>query len=288
MDAICNPPLWHGSLLAILLVQMMLSSCQPRKTIESDEATAPAVSIASEPTTTVPNTPIQPAAQRIRLGQSLQHRPIEMIVLSGDPQDAVLVIGGIHGDEPTSVEVARELARLLEAQPALRCGRLLALIINANPDGAAAGTRGNARGIDLNRNFPASNFKPGVRGRYRGGDSPLSEPESRAIADAIARVQPRLLISIHSIGSAKHCNNYDGPAAHVAEVMSRHNGYPATETIGYPTPGSLGSWAGRDLQIPTITLELPRRLSAAQAWADNRHALLAAIATSAPKKTADP
>jgi protein MpaA len=101
----------------------------------------------------------------------------------------------------------------------------------------------------------------------------------------VARVRPKLLISIHSIGSGRQCNNYDGPARQIAEEMSRHNGYPATATIGYATPGSLGSWAGKDLQIPMITLELPRRLAGSQAWADNRHALLAAIATDGSKRT---
>ncbi|WP_428937036.1 M14 family zinc carboxypeptidase [Fontivita pretiosa] len=279
---------WHGAMLGLLVVQMVLVSCQPRKAVESDESSAVPFSISSEPTTSVFKFPSQSATQRIRLGQSVQHRPIELIVLEGDPEDAVLVIGGIHGDEPTSVDVARGLAELLEAQPALRCGRLVGLIVNANPDGLAAGTRGNARGIDLNRNFPASNFKPGLGGRYRGGDSPLSEPESRVIADAVARIRPKLLISIHSIGSGRHCNNYDGPARHIAQEMSRHNGYPATATIGYATPGSLGSWAGKDLQIPMITLELPRRLDGVHVWAENRRALLAGIAIRTPKKTPDP
>jgi protein MpaA len=76
------------------------------------------------------------------------------------------------------------------------------------------------------------------------------------------------------------CNNYDGPAQHIAELMSRYNSYPATPTIGYPTPGSLGSWAGIDRQIPMITLELPRKLPGDQAWPNNRQAILAAIAAS--------
>jgi murein peptide amidase A len=60
--------------------------------------------------------------------------------------------------------------------------------------------------------------------------------------------------------------------------MSKHNGYPAVPTIGYPTPGSLGNWGGNDRQIPMITLELPRALPAARAWPDNRAAVYAAIA----------
>jgi protein MpaA len=73
------------------------------------------------------------------------------------------------------------------------------------------------------------------------------------------------------------CNNYDGPAQHIAELMSRYNGYAAKSNIGYPTPGSLGSWAGIDRQIPMITLELPRSLPGNKAWPNNRQAVLAAI-----------
>jgi protein MpaA len=60
--------------------------------------------------------------------------------------------------------------------------------------------------------------------------------------------------------------------------MSKHNGYPPAATMGYPTPGSLGSYAGIDRQIPMITLELPRDAPGDQAWRENREALLAAIA----------
>jgi murein peptide amidase A len=59
--------------------------------------------------------------------------------------------------------------------------------------------------------------------------------------------------------------------------MSTHNGYPSVESIGYPTPGSLGSYAGIDRAIPMVTLELPRTDPAEKAWSDNREALLAVI-----------
>ena len=59
--------------------------------------------------------------------------------------------------------------------------------------------------------------------------------------------------------------------------MSAKNHYPTTAAIGYPTPGSLGSYAGIDKKIPMITLELPRNLPGDQAWAQNKDALLAAI-----------
>jgi murein peptide amidase A len=237
--------------------------------------------------------------ENVQLGRSFEGRPITMALFRGNHAlvgpDAVLVIGGIHGNEPTSVDVARSLVDELRADPALATGHTVAVIVNANPDAYERRTRTNANGIDVNRNFPAANFKPARRrGPFRGGDTPASEPETRAILAAIEQIQPRLLISIHSIDHGRQCNNYDGPAEAIARLMEQHNGYPAAATIGYPTPGSLGSYAGIDRQIPTITLELPRSIPGREAWQANRAALLAAIArpVSAPATravgTADP
>ena len=53
------------------------------------------------------------------------------------------------------------------------------------------------------------------------------------------------------------CVNYDGPAAEWAEAIAASCGWPARADIGYPTPGSLGSWLGLDRGLPVITLELP-------------------------------
>lgn len=218
-----------------------------------------------------------PAPRREVIGHSIEGREI-VLERFGDGPVGVLLLGGIHGDEVTSVNVSRGLAGLLRSQPELiPPGRTVAVIEVANPDGYASKTRSNARGIDLNRNFPARNFAPGGGRGFRGGAKPASEPETRALLAAIAAVRPRLIISVHSIRGPKQQNNYDGPAEAPARLMAEHNGYPVTANIGYPTPGSLGSYAGIDLQIPIITLELPRDQPGAEAWADNRAAVLAAI-----------
>ncbi len=222
-------------------------------------------------------TPPQPTTTV--LGMSMQQRPIEMLSY-GDTPNPVLVIGGIHGSEPTSVDVAQRLARNLLNDPTIwygTTGKSVAIIPIANPDGYARLSRTNAAGVDVNRNFPAKNFRQRETRSTSHGPEPLSEPESRAIKQAIETLQPRLIISIHSIDDERKCNNYDGPAEAIAQLMSQHNGYPVTPTMGYPTPGSLGSWAGIDQGIPIITLELPRKLPGEQAWSVNREALLAAI-----------
>lgn len=216
---------------------------------------------------------VQP--RREVLGTSVQGRPIEIEHFGqGTP---VLILGGIHGDEVTSVDLTRNLIILLRARPEFCAGKAVSIIEVANPDGYLKKTRTNSRGIDCNRNFPARNFKPGGAVGYRGGAAAASEPETRAILTAIAQIRPRLIISIHSIRNGRQCNNYDGPSENIARVMSAQNGYPATPTIGYPTPGSLGSYAGIDLQIPMVTLELPREQDGKSAWENNRDALLAAI-----------
>lgn len=204
------------------------------------------------------------------LGQSVKNRPIELVTF-GDGPINVLILGGIHGDEPTSVDLTMNLIELLKSSPSLYGGRKVAIIPIANPDGYAAKSRFNARRIDLNRNFPAKNFNES-RGR-----TSASEPETQAILSALGSIRPHLIISIHSISRGRECNNFDGPADGIASVMSRYNGYPPRANIGYPTPGSMGSYCGIDLQIPMITLELPKDLPGDEAWQTNRDAILTAI-----------
>jgi hypothetical protein len=200
--------------------------------------------------------------------------PIEMQVFGNGP-DVTLIFAAIHGDESTAAYIGRKLSDELRGMRDLPAGRTVALVPVANPDGVAAGTRTNANGIDCNRNFPASNWKrrPGFL-RSNPGTRPASEPETLAIVKAVERVKPARIISIHS---GLRCNNYDGPAAGLAEELARHNGYPVQSSVGYPTPGSFGSWAGIDLGIPVLTLELPRHNQGEKAWLENRHGLLAVI-----------
>ena len=225
-----------------------------------------------------PAKPVSIPARRVELGRSVQGRPLVMHIF-GEGDDAVFIFGGIHGNEPTSASVASRLIEHLRNHPETLGGRRVATLAEANPDGLAAGRRGNANGVDLNRNFPARNWRAG---RHHGS-SPASEPETRAIMRAIDMLKPTCVISVHSIARGRHCNNYDGPAEDLAAAMTSFNGYPVRASMGYPTPGSFGSWAGIDRGIPTITLELPRDLSGSHCWRENRAALLAVVqAPSAP------
>ena len=225
----------------------------------------------------------QPVAARrtLELGTSLRGAPITVHLFGGGP-DVTLIFAAIHGDEPSAAFVGRKLLEHLQENAGLLQGATVALIAVTNPDGVAAGTRTNANGVDCNRNFPASNWKhrPGFR-RSNPGKEPATEPETLAVMKAVETLRPARIISIHS---GLRCNNYDGPAEDLATLLARHNGYPVVGSVGYPTPGSFGSWAGIDLGIPVVTLELPRHNNGAKAWAENRAGLLAVIAAPSPRR----
>lgn len=208
------------------------------------------------------------------LGYSHEQRPIELHRPCQGSVD-LLVIAGVHGDEPEGYGLldrflASHLWRSLVGKASLW------LIPRANPDGCALAQRWNARGVDLNRNLPTQDWTPEICGpRYTPGPSAGSEIETRKLMDGIERISPRAIFSLHS--QTEPCVNYNGPCHTLARVMAACNGYPVTDDIGYPTPGSLGTWAGLERQIPTITLEIERGCSEEQVWMDQGIALLTGL-----------
>ncbi len=226
---------------------------------------------------------IHPRAVEVKktllLGRSVDGAPIECLHFpSSTPgQSSILLFAGIHGDEQSTVGVMRRFVEeLTSTTPRLDVD--LYVIPLANPDGYAAKTRTNANKVDLNRNFPAVNWKTSQRKtQYWNGPAPLSEPESRALHDLVLKLKPIRILSMHSIKAGRHGNNYDGPAEFLAALLASKNQYNVLPTMGYPTPGSFGSWAGIDLNIPTITLELPSNVSSDTAWKQNRDALWAFV-----------
>lgn len=125
------------------------------------------------------------------LGETVEGRSV-VVLHRGDPEAAtVLVIGCIHGDECAGIGIAR---RLIAARP--RHSIDLWVIPDLNPDGRAHHTRQNARGVDLNRNFPYR-WRAGSPGRYYPGRRPASERETRIAMRLVERIEPDITIWFH-------------------------------------------------------------------------------------------
>jgi protein MpaA len=211
---------------------------------------------------------ITPAAiTYLNIGTSIQGRPVECIQF-GRTGPTSLVIAAIHGNEPASRVLADALKEYLIRNRYLYSRQRILLIPTANPDGLAAGTRENARQIDLNRNFPSDNRL----NNDQFGQEPLSEPESRALYQLIETEKPVRILSIHQ---PYGCIDFDGPGKILAQRMALWCPLPI-QKIG-ALPGSLGSWAGETKGIPTITFEMKAEdtlLTQDQLWAKYGKAVL--------------
>lgn len=184
-------------------------------------------------------------------GVSVEGRELEHSI-HGYGAETLLIIGGIHGSEPAGTPLLHELAAYLDIHPDARAGKRVVIAPAVNPDGLEHGTRANARGVDLNRNYPAWNRIE----KKAYGLEPLSEPEARYIAGLIEYYKPTRILSMHQ---PLNCLDWDGPAEELASAMAEACGMKVKK-LG-ARPGSLGAYAGEEMGIPIVTWELPRRAS---------------------------
>ena len=177
---------------------------------------------------------------------------------SRTPLGKVLLIGGIHGDEYSSVSVVFKWMHTLEKfHSGLFHWHFVPLL---NPDGLLRkkSQRMNANNVDLNRNFPMKGWHEATQNywvnntnsnprRYPGND-PLSEPETGWLAEEINGFQPDVIVSVHAPHGVV---DYDGPKDGPYKL-----GRLYLQMIG-TYPGSLGNYAGVQKNIPVVTIELP-------------------------------
>ncbi len=184
----------------------------------------------------------------------------------------VLVIGGVHGDEPEGVVASRCLLEIFRNRFELDLN--LTLIPEFNPEGVLLKTRGNANQVDLNRNLPTKDWSSvAATPRYHPGPSPLSEKENQALVTWLNENPVQLIISLHSWKPMLNTNG-DIPEA---AIISKMTGYVIEPDIGYPTPGSLGTYAGLEKKIPTLTYEIERDITFDQIIKTQVPAILAGL-----------
>ncbi len=193
----------------------------------------------------------------------------------GDPASAnkTLVLSMVHPDEITPLYLGFKLAHYFrEREGELKDAHLI-IAPFVNPDGhfRKVPIRMNARGVDLNRNFDTPlwreealrtwNTKLKKNPRRFPGNEPSSESETKFQEELLARFKPTKVLSVHA---PLNVTDYDGPSSLTLDRFPREyvracyrlRGQLRAKHTGF-FPGSLGNYAGIEMGIPTITLELP-------------------------------
>jgi murein peptide amidase A len=189
-------------------------------------------------------------------GRSVLGLPLE--VWRPTDRCELLIFAAIHGEEPETTWALSRALRQLAERPAHA-----AVVLAANPDGLIRGTRANANGVDLNRNFPTASWRDGtVTSRatiqdvsdvvLSTGTAPGSEPETQALLALIAELRPDAVIALHA---PLACID-DANGSALGHRLAERTGMPLVADVGYPTPGSFGSW-GQEHGVPVITYEFP-------------------------------
>jgi predicted deacylase len=209
-----------------------------------------------------------PGVSELTLGRSSAGQPISALKI-GDGPRKLAVVGDTHGGpEANTYQLASMLADYFRAHPEEVPPTVrLYIIPTLNPDGLAAGSRFNGRGVDLNRNMdtstdscPENDWNVHVQGAYgiesdTGGPFAESEPESRLIRDFLLDASG--VIFLHSLGGdvfPAFCEH--APSIALAQVYAAATGYRYDRYWqNYLITGGMHDWAG-GLGIAAITPEL--------------------------------
>ncbi len=205
-------------------------------------------------------------AHTLELGSSAQGRPIAISCFNSaeaEGDDVILLVGGLHtGMEANTAELAEQLGQdfrrgvLAPPRDVTVC-----VLPELNPDGIALGTHTNAQRVDLNRNWPAHDWRADAwhpeTGTVSGGRRPLSEPETQVLHDFIGMTRPAAVIVFHCCGSLVEANR-EATAVFMAHRYARAAGFDYLSTWDdYDISGEFID-AMDELGIPAMDVELAR------------------------------
>lgn len=189
------------------------------------------------------------------IGTSVQGKRIYSYTF-GEGSETILFYGAMHGSESnTQTLLYAWIAELDKNYTKIPSDKKVVVVPALNPDGVSLKTRFNANEVDLNRNFNTSDWQAKTYFANKtfsqgGGDSPFSEPESKAIANYITAHNPYLTLSYHS-AAAYVIPNQIPSAVNYASVYAKMSGYqyisPSTNNaFEYSITGSFGRWSSEN------------------------------------------
>jgi len=198
------------------------------------------------PTTPAAAGPDDAVLSKRKLGESVQGRPIMAYRLGDRSKPRVVLISTMHGDEPRPRQILLALR-----EGASISGVDLWVVPTYNPDGLAARTRKNARGVDLNRNYPYNWAE--LNGAYESGPHPKSEPETRAMIRFLKDIKPHRILSFHQ---PLYGVDQDTKNRRFARKVARVLGLPRkTFSCGGVCHGTMTSWYNHKFSGAAITVE---------------------------------
>lgn len=206
-------------------------------------------------------------------GKSVEGNEIEAYKTDVQASKYLYLLAGTHGDEVEGVYVLQQLFNWLKDEHSLKELPIVVVPI-LNPDGYRAQTRVNSHAVDLNRNYPTQNWSSEYKkDKHNPGPEGLSEPENVFLDKLFNKFKPGFIISFHSW---KPILNFNDDAEDVADYLASYNEYPTAGDIGYPTPGSLGTYAPEKYSAPVLTFECPllsQGKSLKEIWDENEEGL---------------
>lgn len=200
------------------------------------------------------------------IGVSSKGRAINAYYFGNGPH-TIMFTGAIHGSEAGTKSLMERWIQDLEANArSIPADKSVVVVPQINPDGIASGSRTNARNVDLNRNFATGDWRKDITDVNNrpfpggGGEGPMSEPETKAIAGLASRLRPSVILSYHSIGSVVAANQA-GVSNGLASQYSQLSGYrnatgQTSETFEYSVSGTADDWYAERLGVASILIEL--------------------------------
>jgi protein MpaA len=202
------------------------------------------------------------------IGTSVEGRPITAWRLGQPGKRRVVLVSTMHGNEPHTRWI---LEALRDGAPVN--GVDLWVIPTYNPDGLAHGTRRNAHGVDLNRNFPYA--WADLDGNYESGPGPASEPETRAVMAFLREVRPQRVVSFHQPLNGVDTDTKD---AGFARRLARALRLPRTSLdCGGLCHGTMTMWFNHRFRGSALTVEYGARPSRRRMAVEAPRQLLGAL-----------
>lgn len=257
-------------LLPLVLMTNLVLACSSEENLMSSVLPSyvePETSMTST-TTFIAPTSTQPELRELTIGMSALGRPIIAVHVQDSPYRPVIAIGSIHGDEAMGLKVIERLLDIAEIPADLN----LWVISTVNPDGLALGTRGNANGVDLNRNFATDDWRIVGRGTEKySGENAASETETRAVQEFLIEQKPLLVVWWHQYGQyvddQRTVADYDliKQFSELTDFPIKYVGCGSTPCVGNATAFINSRIEGASSFVVELPREVPARILDQQA-----------------------